>query len=310
MQPLSVPAKIILFGEHAVVYDQPAIAIPVSDLRVVAKFAPPAGNYLKIVGINEHGKQALLYPNADHHNPFSQIVKLTLDFLEKPEPETTIMLESEIPIASGLGSGAALSTIIARALSEFFNQELPLSVLNDIVYEVEKIHHGTPSGIDNTVIVYEKPIVFRRESPLIFIEQIQRPLTFLIADTGEKGLTHISVAAVKERVENHSARRIITAIGDLVEQALVAIQNGDLQGIGQLMVKNHALLQELTVSSQSLDQLVLAAMNAGAYGAKLSGGGRGGNMIALVDDKTLENTRDALYAAGAIKVYKTTLKGS
>ena len=306
MIEVSAPAKIILFGEHAVVYDQPAIAVPVSSLRVSAYARQ--GEKLRIV--IDHLNKVIDYPSpVSGDDPLIAVLDVILDALHIDPPATTIHLRSDIPIASGLGSGAAISTALGRILAQVTGISLNNERLNEIVYKTEKIHHGTPSGIDNTVIVFEQPVFFRRNHP---VEQIamSSPLMFLVADTGKRALTRTAVGDVRKLYETNPQpiQNTLNSIGAVVTQARSAIEHGDIQSIGQLMNENHRLLQTLTVSSSELDALVAASRDAGAFGAKLSGGGRGGNMIALVHNETETPVRQALLKAGAISVLTTIVE--
>ncbi|RMG89418.1 MAG: mevalonate kinase, partial [Chloroflexi bacterium] len=168
--------------------------------------------------------------------------------------------------------------------------------------------HGTPSGVDNTVIVYEQPVYFVKGQPierLVFSEEYR----LLIADTGKAALTRIAVGDVRKLYEREPERiqPVLDEIGEVVVQARLALEAGDSLTVGKLMWRNHELLDQLTVSSAELDALVAAARNAGALGAKLSGGGRGGNMIALVTEETRSEVREALIAAGAVRVFETVV---
>ncbi len=300
----SASAKIILFGEHAVVYGQPAIAIPVSAVRAYAEVE--ATNTPFQIIARDLDNQIITF---DGDNPLSQVVRLTLEAVNQPIPDISITVRSDVPIASGLGSGAAISTAIVREILNYFDVTLSLDVINGIVYEVEKIHHGTPSGIDNAVIVYEKPVYFMRGVSIETIEN-QAPLRIIIADTGKVALTKHSVGDVRKLVENKPQQTIpiIEAIGQLTQDARVAMKFGDIDKLGELMSANHALLQDLTVSSPELDILVDTAIQNGALGAKLSGGGRGGNMIALVAEDTSTNVINALKNIGATRVIETILE--
>lgn len=302
----SAPAKAILVGEHAVVYGQPAIAIPVSDLRAFA-----------MVEANESG---LRIASADLDipvdidsetvdNALALTARLVLKALGAPPPNVTIYIRSEIPIASGLGSGAAVSTALARALCLALGQTMDEATLNSLIYEVEKIHHGTPSGIDNTVIVYERPVYFVRGEGIETLS-IATPFTLLIGDTGKSASTRTAVAGVREFYERDPdmVQPVLDEVGELVRSARVALELGDLVALGVLMTRNHTLLQHLTVSASALDGLVDAAHAAGALGAKLSGGGRGGNMIALVTDEILTQVTLALREAGAARVFATEVR--
>jgi mevalonate kinase len=304
----SAPAKIILFGEHAVVYGQPAIAVPVSSLRAIATVQEnqPPGQGLCIHATDLNKTSSL---NTQVDDALQMTARLVLQALDAPTPDVTITLRAQIPMASGLGSGAAVATALARALSMALLQPLDNPTLNNLVYEVEKIHHGTPSGIDNTVIVYEQPVYFIRDQPIQSI-QVGSPLRLLIANTGQSALTRIAVGDVRKLYDAEPARiqPILEQIGTLVKRARGVIESGDVLELGPLMLENHTLLQTLTVSSIELDALVNAAMNSGAAGAKLSGGGRGGNMIALVSDDTAHSVKQALLKAGATDVIETIVQ--
>jgi mevalonate kinase len=183
-----------------------------------------------------------------------------------------------------------------------------------LTYEVEKIHHGTPSGIDNTVVAYEKPVYFVRQPPQNRIEpfEVKRPLSILVADTGVRSSTKIAVGDVRRHWQADPARfeTLFDGCGRIADTARAAIEAGDMAHIGRLMTANQQLLQEMTVSSPELERLVAAALQAGALGAKLSGGGRGGNMIALVDGAVEETAvYEALVAAGAKSVFTTVIEG-
>ncbi len=307
MVEASAPAKVILFGEHAVVYGQPAIAVPVSSLRVNVRVSESAQDGVAIVTplLNE----VLRLDDADvDNNPLVAAVRYALDALQVQGANVILQITSQIPVASGLGSGAAVSAAIVRGLAQQFGRVLEDDVVNELVFKVEKLYHGTPSGVDNTVIVYEQPVYFVKGQP------IER-LTFsgeyrlLIADTGKAALTRVAVGDVRKLYEREPARiqPILEAIGDVVRQARQALEAGNSVAVGQLMWRNHELLNELTVSSPELDVLVEAARSAGALGAKLSGGGRGGNMIALVTEETQSAVHEALIAAGAVRVFETTV---
>jgi mevalonate kinase len=305
-------AKSILVGEHAVVYGQPAIAVPISSLRVMARvdLNVPAGQGIQIVAA-DLGKVLLVdITSGSLSDALSLTIQLTVQRLELIPRDFTLMLQSQIPLASGLGSGAAVSTAMIRALLAAFNRSMPLQEVNEIVYEVERIHHGTPSGIDNTVIVYEQPVYFVRSQPIEFL-RIGQSFTILIGDTGHGALTRVAVGDVRRLYETdpHTVEPVLEAVGALVSQAREAIETGNIPQLGRLMSENHRYLQQLTVSSPELDYLVDAALSAGALGAKLSGGGRGGNMIALVEERTSHTVREALRRAGAVRVFETLVAG-
>lgn len=300
----SASAKIILVGEHAVVYGQPAIAVPVSDLRAFANVEANESGVLRIISAELDIPVNINAETVD--NALELTARLVLTTLKAAPPSATIYIRSDIPVASGLGSGAAVSTALARALCAALDVEMDEATLNSLIYEVEKIHHGTPSGIDNTVIVYERPVYFVRGQA---IETLTRatPFTLLIGDTGKSASTRTAVAGVREFFEREpeTVQPMLDEVGAIVRAARAALEAGDLVTLGALMRRNHALLQQLTVSSPELDTLVEAAMGAGALGAKLSGGGRGGNMIALVTAENVTQVTLALRDAGAVRVFAT-----
>jgi mevalonate kinase len=309
----SAPAKIILFGEHAVVYGQPAIAVPVSSLRVTASVkVNQADTGLRIHLTDNKKTSPVEISAAGVDDVLVHVARLVLGKLAAPPPNVTILISSQIPIASGLGSGAAVSTALARALSTAVGKPLPVQILNELVYEAEKFYHGNPSGIDNTTIVYEQPVYFIRGRPMETIT-IRSPFTLIIGDTGKSALTKLSVGDVRQLYESDrpGTQAILDAIGSLVVAARRAIENGDIVTLGSLMTQNHAYLRQLKVSSPELESLVESAVEAGALGAKLSGGGRGGNMIALVKTpKHVEAVQNALMKAGAAHVFQTRVEAT
>jgi mevalonate kinase len=186
--------------------------------------------------------------------------------------------------------------------------------INAFAYEIEKLHHGTPSGIDNTVVTYAKPVYFVKESPspagrgargegaTVEIFKVRHPFTIVIGNTGISAPTKESVGDVRRlwEADNEKWEKVFDEIGEIARQARKAIESGkEWKELGDLMNQNQALLQRLTVSSPELDTLVSVAIKAGALGAKLSGGGRGGNMIALVEPDRAERVSLALKDAGA-----------
>jgi mevalonate kinase len=286
--------------------------VPLSQVRATAVVQSS-----RKIGVHLHAPDLAVNVNlqeAGAEDAFAIAVQQVQDAAGLEQlPPMTITVTSEIPIASGLGSGAAITAAIIRALAGY----LDLAHLatdewvSRLTYEVEKVHHGTPSGIDNTVVAYERPVYFIRRQPVNLIETfaIEKPLRLLVADTGVSSSTKSVVTDVRHSWQDDPQRfeRIFAGCGHIAEAARAAIESGDQLEIGRLMTRNHALLVEMTVSSPELDNLVETAMAAGALGAKLSGGGRGGNMIALVTDDTERAIHHALRQAGARSVLQNVI---
>jgi mevalonate kinase len=313
------PGKVILFGEHAVVYGRPALAVPVTQVQAEAVVEPgEAGAGLTIAAADLGETIAMRDAPADH--PLAAAARLTLVKFGLGDPDWRVTVHSTIPIASGMGSGAAVSAAIVRALaaargqgSGVKGQDVAISPeeVSALVYEVERLHHGTPSGIDNTVVVYGQPVYFvRGQPPQTF--HIGRPFMLAIADSGIASPTKVAVGDVRRAWEQEPLRfeGLFDRVAAVVEAARSAMAAGRPERLGPLMDENHALLQEIGVSCPELDALVAAARGAGALGAKLSGGGRGGNMIALVTEATASQVADALRAAGAVNVIVSTVRTS
>jgi mevalonate kinase len=305
----SAPGKLILCGEHAVVYGRPAIALPIGALRAYATAQPgPPGQGLRF-SASDLGRSWWLGDAPD--DPLSQVALTALRYLGRPIPDLHIQISSNIPIASGMGSGAAIATAIVRVLAGLAQRELADAEVSGLVYESEKRYHGTPSGIDNTVVAHELPIWFQRRetAPLIEPVAIAAALTLLIADTGVRSPTRLPVGAVRERwqAEPQRYQGLFDAVGACVARARDALAAGELAQVGRLASENHALLCSMGVSSPELDRLVDAACAAGALGAKMSGAGWGGVMLALVDQRTVDRVSAALHEAGATRVLSSAV---
>ncbi|MGH2544310.1 MAG: mevalonate kinase, partial [Ardenticatenaceae bacterium] len=270
----SAPGKVILFGEHAVVYGRPAIAVPVLQVQARVEASPGPPDMGIIIHAEDIGRHYLIAA-APPNEPLAYTCRTVLHLLGiEEEPSVELTLRSEIPIASGLGSGAATAAALATALALWLGTELSGEEVSQIVYETEKIHHGTPSGIDNTVVSYEMPVWFRRGEPVETF-RAGAPMTLLVADTGISSPTRHTVRDVRRGWEADPARHeaLFDDMARIAHAARQALEQGDAVSVGRLMDENHALLKALGVSAPANDRLAEAARAAGALGAKLSGGG-------------------------------------
>jgi mevalonate kinase len=308
----TAPGKIILFGEHAVVYGRPAIAAPLMHVRAQATVESSKETGIRLCAPNL-GRDYWL-EDARKKDPLAKAVYLVLAELNLPQmPNLAVTIRSAIPIASGLGSGASMAAAVIRATYNHLSGQGPVSdaTVSSLTYQVERILHGTPSGIDNTVVAFERPIFFVRQEPENRIEMLDvtSPIHLLIADTGVVSKTRMVVGDVRRQwKENRDEfERLFDQCGEVTRMARPAIELGDMRRLGQLMSENQSYLRQLTVSSPELETLITTAEKSGALGAKLSGAGRGGNMIALVTEGSASQVRDGLLTAGALGVLESVI---
>lgn len=309
----TAPGKIILFGEHAVVYGRPAIAIPVMQVRAKATvtFDPRSAPGKVLLHAPDIGIEAELSDLTPDH-PLAAVVWKAASAMNLSHiPACTIQVSSNIPIAGGMGSGAAVSVAILRAFSTSVGHPLSDEQVSRLAYEVEVIHHGTPSGIDNTVITYARPVYFQKGKTIEALN-VKLPFSLVIGDTGIHSPTARVVGDVRLAWEKASTQfeALFDAIGAIAVSAREAIETGSIGQLGLLMNENHARLQKMSVSSPELDNLVEAARSAGVLGAKLSGAGRGGNMITLVSPENADAVAGALAKAGAKRTIITEVRAT
>ncbi len=305
------PAKTILFGEHAVVYGHPAIAVPFNAVHLKISIFPrpdlPSGTVT--IRNAQSGFEQLL-ADLEHAHPIHAAFQLVMQQLEIDAfPASDLVISSTIPIASGLGSSAALSVTLMRSLSQFLGTRFTDERINQLAFEIEKIQHGSPSGIDNTVITYNRPVFFAKGKPVEFLG-FSKPITLIVADTGIPSLTKEAIRLVKANLEAEPQvnQDLLSQIGRIAKDARQALSQGNIEVAGQLMNENQAALRSLGVSSIELEHLVQIALEEGAFGAKLCGGGMGGNMIALVDENAAQNLQQSLLHQGAASAWIATVK--
>ncbi|WP_019805813.1 mevalonate kinase [Streptococcus mutans] len=296
--------KIILMGEHAVVYGQPAIAIPFSAVETVAEVKED-GEALTVTCEFYDG---LVHKMPEILESLKHAIRFSLYRIGAPQdPAIHIDIHSTIPAERGMGSSAAVAVAIARSLFNFYGKVLTDKELWEIVQSSEKIAHGNPSGIDTVTTSGKSPVFFVKDQP---IEQlsINMDAYLIVADTGQTGQTLKAIQSVKALLSKvtyqidslSDPKQAIKELGQLTKLAKEALLNNYILELGEVMNQAHQLLASLTVSNQTLDRLAQAARQAGALGAKLTGGGRGGCLIALAKDKeSAEKIARTLLEQGA-----------
>lgn len=268
--------KIILAGEHAVVYGYPAIATTLKlEVRIIAKPSATPGLVFLNPKIDPEHKSAFLFVEV-----LPKLVQLLGPRVRKLE----FKIDSDIPGGCGLGSSAALSVGLIRAVLDFLGESKSPQQIADMALELEKIFHGNPSGVDHTVIAQEGMIWFQRGQ----FEKIipKKYLNLKISMASPHAGTLAAVQAVRRRYEADPVEttKIFEAISQLTFTMRASIEQGDLPEIGRLMTHNHELLKKLGVSTDELDALCAQAIKNGALGAKLTGAGGGGCVIALMPE--------------------------
>lgn len=289
--------KAILFGEHFVVHGLRALAVPLPSLRTRATITSTAG-----------ARDAVeVIADVEHREPVIEAVRRATNLLGL-RGAWSLRTESSVPLGCGLGSSAAFAVALLRALLDHEGRREPTERISALAWELEKIAHGTPSGVDNTVVAHERAIAFRKGTAPVLLT-CASPLHLIVADSGQRHPTAEAVGRVHAFASASPGEfgRICADVESLVTDALGAFTAGDAERLGGLMNDNHALLDRVGVSSPLLDRLNDAARGAGALGAKLTGAGVGGSVIALAAADRCDAVRSALAAAGARTTFVATL---
>ncbi len=239
-----------------------------------------------------------------------RLVKSVQEFFGEADQGLKITLHSTIPIGRGMGSGAAVSVALVKGVCGALGRKLNADQVAELALEAERAFHGTPSGVDTTVVARDEAVYFVRGKAPQDIEVGRGRFRFLVADSGIGSPTAKIVQDVRKQRERDRARvdSHFWELGSMTTVAREIIRAGMPAELGACMTHSHGILQNLGVSSMELDRLVEAALEKGALGAKLSGAGRGGAVIVLLDDEADEDDMEAaLRLAGAVNVFKTVL---
>ncbi len=274
--------KLILLGEHSVVHGRPALA---ASLGVGAE---ASATLSERTSLHVQPWDVKVYADGHETEPDRENLRRALNALlhqqMPPAPPLAIEARLDLPAGAGLGSSAALGVAVLRAIDEAQGAVRDRDQVTQMSLAWERVFHGNPSGVDNAMAAGAGVALYRKGEPLVPVTPRHRP-RFVVAHSGEFGSTKAMVDNVARQYEKARTRvaQIFDAIESLVLNAKVALEQGDMAGFGKLMDLNQALLSSLMLSTSTLEEMCGAARNVGALGAKLTGGGGGGCMIALVD---------------------------
>ena len=281
-------SKIILIGEHAVVYGYPAISLPLLEVEVTCRVVPATTPW-----------------RLFEEDTLSMAVYASLEYLNIKDAYIRCQIDSAIPEKRGMGSSAAISIAAIRAVFDYYQAELPRDVLEILVNRAEMIAHMNPSGLDAKTCLSDQPIRFIKN---VGFEELAMDLSayLVIADTGVYGHTREAIQVVESK--GKEALPFLYALGELTQQAEEAIKARDAVMLGEILTKAHGNLKEIGVSSLEADTLVETALHHGALGAKMSGGGLGGCIIALVADyHQAQDLAERLEEKGAVQTWIESL---
>jgi mevalonate kinase len=298
------PGKCILFGEHAVVYDQPAISLGIENLYsecLIEEIQEPRirlnlENYKISLVFNDINEAVENIP--EKFVQFAEGLRTFAHQFKMPVNRIKITIKSEIWPGSGLGSSASTAVAFISALFAFYDLDLDKQKINKMALTMEKRVHGNPSGIDNTTCVYGKLIFFSRGN----FEFLNFPENFnlLITYTGIPHNTQMAVEQVKKKKDEDrtDVEKIFLSIGDITSQGLDTLKIENYEELGILMNKNHKLLAELGLSNNVIEKINDIAILNGVHGSKLSGAGLGGCVISLGPKSKLKTLSSILSRQG------------
>jgi hydroxymethylglutaryl-CoA reductase len=292
----SAAGKIILLGEHAVVYGKHALAVPIANAVQAEVQESKDGLTVSVEGWGRTEKIAI----GDATTGISAAIARILKELGASHSDYSIRIRSKIPPAMGLGASASIAVAITRAFNAALNLGLGDEEVNAIAYECEKLAHGTPSGIDNTVATFGESILFSNKGSLqSSCIELANAIPLVVACSSESGATREQVAAVRSRYNQNSARysRLFEEMDEISRGGAAALAVGNYAELGSLMNLCHGLLNAIGVSTPELETMVALARNSGALGAKLTGSGGGGSIVALCPG-TIDAVTYTLQAAG------------
>ncbi len=222
-----------------------------------------------------------------------------------------IILEGNLLAGSGVGASAASCVSLARALNDEFKLGFPIDRINEIAWEGEFAYHGTPSGVDNTASCYGGLMLFQLKDGKRIVEKIEvkEPINIVLGNSGISANTAVLDSLVEEQKEKNPTlfEERLNKITSQVYEIKTALTDYDLEKVGKIMTENHQILIDMGLSHEKLIHLCELAINNGAYGAKLTGGGMGGFMIAIVPDKNTQEKISKLMEDEGFYTIKATI---
>jgi mevalonate kinase len=306
-------AKIILIGEHTVLYGLPAIAIPMPSLTIYAVARHTAGSKIdgslpkQPIDLTEDFKYRFTcsadIPEQSCDSGPATAVRAAMRRWNVGHATVEVTIRSSIPPARGLGSSAGFAAAAVRAVAHLCGKSLNDRALYDFVQIGERVAHGRASGVDAAGTIALGPIMFENSVIRPITSRLEAAL--VVADTGIAGDTRYAVSLVRATLKRSrlDAQRLLTTAAAVTESALSALVAGHPASLGRWMTEFHSLLCELGVSTAEIDRLIAVALESGAHGAKLSGSGLGGCVLALTDPNNAIPMSAALTAAGAVRTW-------
>jgi mevalonate kinase len=310
------PAKVILFGEHFVVNGSRAIATAL-DLFTSVTAAEKASWPLELESASL-GLKCVTGPELTCSSRELEPLLSTIRALRSrgyDVPPARLTIESDIPPSAGLGSSASVSAATAAALTALAGQDIGPEELFEVTMEGERVAHGNPSGVDAATVVYGGTIVFRRGVGVLdSLDSRVGPI--VVAYSGVRRSTRAAVLSVIKSLNAVRELRdlMIGLVERLIDAAWEALRDGSdgsLEALGNLMNINHGLLSAIGVSTPELEELLYAARRAGALGAKLTGAGCGGSVIAVARPDAMKGVVEALSSrSGWVRVLEGGARGA
>lgn len=299
-------SKLILVGEHAVVHGQPAIAIPFPLIGVESTVE----NVLGSVTIDSSFYHGPIESAPSSITGIVKCIKETLNYLSIPCKDLLIRIDSSIPPGKGLGSSASVAIAVIKSLFTYAGEKYTEDLLLDLANIAETYAHGAPSGIDPLTITSECPIWYKKEQPFDFIEP-KGDFYFIVADSGRMADTRSAIESVTNllKLAPRKIQSKIERIGEITYQVRDALEKASKYVLGQLLNEAQKELEALGVSDAGLNRLIDYALQEGALGAKLTGGGNGGCIIALAQNEMHSKyLTEKLLRLGAQAVWPFVLK--